>query len=43
MGAINGMRPNGKKDTTSLQSEEFWSGVTYGLAASMMQEVAAIT
>ncbi|CAF1102153.1 unnamed protein product, partial [Brachionus calyciflorus] len=27
-GAVNGMRPNGKIDTTSLQSEEMWTGVT---------------
>ncbi|CAH1796951.1 unnamed protein product [Owenia fusiformis] len=38
MGAINGMRPNGKKDLTSVQSEEFWTGVTYGLGATMIQE-----
>ena len=39
MGAINGMQPDGKKDTTSIQSEEFWCGVGYGLAATMIQEV----
>ena len=39
MGAINGTRPNGKKDLSSLQSEEFWVGVTYALAANMIQEV----
>ena len=39
MGAINGMRPDGYMDITSPQSEEFWTGVTYALAATMMQEV----
>ena len=38
MGAINGMRPDGKKDQTSIQSEEFWTGITYALAATMIQE-----
>lgn len=39
MGAINGMRPNGQKDLSSCQSDEFWTGVTYSVAADMMQEV----
>ena len=39
MGAINGTRPDGKKDISSCQSEEFWTGVTYGVAAQMIQEV----
>ena len=39
MGAINGMRPDGRKDLTSVQSDEFWTGVTYGLGATMIQEV----
>ncbi|KAK3097227.1 hypothetical protein FSP39_007733 [Pinctada imbricata] len=38
MGAINGMRPDGSHDLTNPQSEEFWVGVTYSLAASMIQE-----
>ncbi|XP_064607909.1 non-lysosomal glucosylceramidase-like [Liolophura sinensis] len=38
MGAINGMRPNGKKDLSSVQSDEFWVGTTYALAATMIQE-----
>ncbi|WAR00764.1 GBA2-like protein, partial [Mya arenaria] len=38
MGAINGTRPDGKKDITSCQSEEFWTGVTSSLAAQMVQE-----
>ncbi|ELU04898.1 hypothetical protein CAPTEDRAFT_216398 [Capitella teleta] len=37
MGAINGMRPNAKKDVTSCQSDEFWTGVTYALGATMIQ------
>ena len=41
MGAINGTRPDGKKDITSCQSEEFWTGVTSSLAAQMIQEVGA--
>ena len=39
MGAINGMRPDGTKDMTSPQSEEFWTGVTYSLGALMLMEV----
>jgi non-lysosomal glucosylceramidase len=38
LGAINGMRPNGKIDTTSMQSQEVWTGVTYALAAAMLHE-----
>ncbi|XP_041367827.1 non-lysosomal glucosylceramidase-like [Gigantopelta aegis] len=38
MGAINGTRPDGKKDISSCQSEEFWVGITYSVAASMIQE-----
>eukprot|EP00794_Sanderia_malayensis_P009762 gene9762-10761_t len=65
MGAVNGMRPDGKwwcqvekhefgnqsalvfitikiititVDTSSLQAEEVWTGVTYAVAASMIQE-----
>lgn len=37
-GAINGMLPNGEVDMSSMQSREIWSGVTYGVAASMIQE-----
>lgn len=37
-GAVNGMLPNGKVDMSSMQSREIWSGVTYALAASMIQE-----
>ncbi|RUS80876.1 hypothetical protein EGW08_011347 [Elysia chlorotica] len=38
MGAINGTRPDGNMDLTSPQSEEFWTGVTYALGATMIQE-----
>lgn len=36
MGAVNGMRPDGTIDTSSEQSQESWTGVTYGLAATML-------
>lgn len=39
MGAVNGMRPNGVPDTSSVQSDEVWVGVVYALAATMIQEV----
>jgi non-lysosomal glucosylceramidase len=38
-GAVNGMRPNGKIDITSMQSEEMWIGVTDSLASLMIFEV----
>jgi non-lysosomal glucosylceramidase len=38
MGAVNGMRPNGQVDRTSIQSREVWTGTTYALAAAMFQE-----
>jgi non-lysosomal glucosylceramidase len=38
LGAVNGMRPDGKLDTTSMQSQEVWTGVTYALAALMLHE-----
>lgn len=38
LGAVNGMRPDGKPDTTSMQSQEVWTGVTYALAALMLHE-----
>lgn len=37
MGAVNGMRPDGTVDMSSNQSQEVWTGVTYALAASMLQ------
>ena len=39
MGAVNGMQPRGVPDTSSIQSDEVWVGVVYGLAATMIQEV----
>uniref|UniRef100_A0A8C0U3X6 Non-lysosomal glucosylceramidase n=2 Tax=Cyanistes caeruleus TaxID=156563 RepID=A0A8C0U3X6_CYACU len=38
MGAVNGMRPDGVPDTSSVQSSEVWVGVVYSLAATMIQE-----
>uniref|UniRef100_A0A8C3E6Y6 Non-lysosomal glucosylceramidase n=3 Tax=Corvus moneduloides TaxID=1196302 RepID=A0A8C3E6Y6_CORMO len=38
MGAVNGMRPDGMPDTSSVQSNEVWIGVVYSLAATMIQE-----
>ncbi|KAF8402073.1 hypothetical protein HHK36_013025 [Tetracentron sinense] len=36
MGAVNGMHPNGKVDESCMQSREIWTGVTYGVAATMI-------
>ncbi|MEM2143325.1 MAG: non-lysosomal glucosylceramidase [Candidatus Thorarchaeota archaeon] len=38
MGAMNGMRPDGRVDRSSLQSSEVWVGTTYALAALMVHE-----
>lgn len=43
MGAVNGFMPGegdneGAPDTSSMQSEEAWVGVTYALASCMIQE-----
>lgn len=38
MGAVNGMQPHGVPDRSSVQSDEVWVGVVYGLAATMIQE-----
>lgn len=38
-GAVNGMKPNGRVDVSSLQSEEMWIGVTDSVAALMIYEV----
>lgn len=38
-GAVNGMRPNGSVDITSIQSEEMWTGITSALASLMIYEV----
>ncbi|XP_074574090.1 uncharacterized protein LOC141830587 isoform X2 [Curcuma longa] len=37
-GAINGMRPDGTVDMSAMQSRETWPGVTYSVAAGMIQE-----
>eukprot|EP00262_Sarcandra_glabra_P004792 TRINITY_DN16038_c0_g2_i2.p1 TRINITY_DN16038_c0_g2~~TRINITY_DN16038_c0_g2_i2.p1 ORF type:complete len:855 (-),score=154.47 TRINITY_DN16038_c0_g2_i2:324-2852(-) len=36
MGAVNGMNPNGRVDESCMQSREIWTGVTYGVAATMI-------
>src|SRR5690348_12934012 len=38
MGAINGMRPDGRLDKTCMQSTEVWTGTTYAIAACMLGE-----
>jgi len=37
LGAVNGVRPDGTPDTTCLQSYEVWTGVTFAVAAAMLQ------
>lgn len=37
-GAVNGMRPDGAVDGSSMQSAEVWTGTTYAVAAAMLQE-----
>jgi non-lysosomal glucosylceramidase len=37
-GAVNGMKPNGRVDITSMQSEEVWVGITNALASLMVFE-----
>uniref|UniRef100_A0A453FQC3 Glycosyl-hydrolase family 116 catalytic region domain-containing protein n=1 Tax=Aegilops tauschii subsp. strangulata TaxID=200361 RepID=A0A453FQC3_AEGTS len=38
VGAVNGMRPDGAVDASSIQSREVWPGVTYAVAAAMVHE-----
>lgn len=38
LGAVNGMQPDGKIDMSAMQSREIWTGVTYGVAATMIHE-----
>lgn len=38
LGAVNGMRPDGVKDRACIQSDEVWTGVTYALAALLIQQ-----
>lgn len=35
---MNGMLPSGEIDLSAMQSREIWPGVTYALAATMIQE-----
>lgn len=37
-GAVNGMKPDGTLDFSAFQSIEIWPGVTYAVAAAMIQE-----
>ncbi|KGN52666.1 non-lysosomal glucosylceramidase isoform X1 [Cucumis sativus] len=37
-GAVNGMFPDGSVDKSILQPKEIWAGVTYSVAATMIQE-----
>jgi len=37
LGAVNGVKPDGTVDKSCLHSQEVWPGVTYGLAAAMLQ------
>lgn len=37
-GAVNGMKPNGVVDGSSVQSDEVWTGVTYSLSATMLHQ-----
>ena len=36
LGAVNGMHPDGTVDTSSEQSQEVWTGTSYGLSAFML-------
>ncbi|KAJ3681427.1 hypothetical protein LUZ60_015916 [Juncus effusus] len=38
LGAINGIKPDGTADGTTMQAREVWPGVTFGVAAAMIQE-----
>jgi len=38
LGAVNGMLLNGEIDRISVQAEEMWTGVVYGLASLMIAE-----
>lgn len=37
LGAMNGMRPDGRLDLTCMQSAEIWTGTTFAVAAAMIQ------
>ncbi|CAF1547381.1 unnamed protein product, partial [Adineta ricciae] len=38
LGAVNGMTKSGQLEIVSMQSEEIWTGVTYGLSSTMIME-----
>ncbi|CAF2719013.1 unnamed protein product [Rotaria sp. Silwood2] len=38
IGAVNGMTSSGQLEVVSMQSEEIWTGVTYGLSSTMIME-----
>ena len=38
LGAVNGMLTTGEVDTSAIQSEEIWTGVTYGVASLMLSQ-----
>ena len=38
MGAVNGWMKDGGIDRSTVQSEEMWTGVSYGLAGLMLAE-----
>ncbi len=42
IGAVNGMTSSGQLEIVSMQSEEIWTGVTYGLTSTMIMEVGNI-
>ncbi|PKA53457.1 hypothetical protein AXF42_Ash012399 [Apostasia shenzhenica] len=37
-GVINGMSPDGKIESLTMQAREIWAGVTFSVAATMIQE-----
>jgi uncharacterized protein (DUF608 family) len=39
MGAVNGMKEDGKVDLSCVESEEMWIGTSYSLAAFLWQQV----
>uniref|UniRef100_A0A158PAK6 Glucosylceramidase n=1 Tax=Angiostrongylus cantonensis TaxID=6313 RepID=A0A158PAK6_ANGCA len=38
MGAVNGMHPDGRVDREYIQADEAWTGVTYAVAAFLLQQ-----
>ena len=39
IGAVNGMTSTGQLEIVSMQSEEVWTGVAFGLSSTMIMEV----